>query len=817
MILANYQRALVCQIYDILVNGEDQNAGITLYGSAGTGKSTIAHGLLEQLQEDWYTFYLEGISQDLSPYLTWYIGTKLHSKQKLALGSEISFGMSFPPTPFSLELGVSPQRKEKNFILTSSEQALISDIKKQTGSNHNILFIADRYELWDIPSKHFLQKIFLPQLNLLSEYHLTVLIISCEKVSMETSIQWNYISVPKITDDNILFVLRQQKHSGFFDVSKIRLCAGDDLSLALMAADYYDGTNIPPLTFHEILDRRYKELPEEERDACRVLEPLAIIDSCFTKDETAFFIDPAPRDEFETEYWAEASLALAEERNFIVGAESFHFTSNKIREYFKAQLSKREKLYHRKFADYLQKCHSEDYYSRGQHLKQSIQTNDLKVIRDAWQLLFLAYIRRSSETGDTEDVYQIFADIKGLLMRLSPSLSKTQNHVLDELLAGFKEFSMYHYKNTLIHLQSVTASQLSPVCLAEVQRLVLLCYVQLADNHQGILQRAQELYDTINGEKFVEDEQYCRAALVLLDVYIDRSNNAQKVNTLNKRLIDIIQKYPGRPVFEELEACYNRKAALYYTAVIAFRQTAQSVQFYRNRQNLSGLYMALCNHSGNALVSGNYIDANRSISECVNLHRDASRSYYPSQYKVENNQILLSYLQEENEAGNNDETLLLAARKACENFKKIRDRQEDEVSHVIFFNYLGLSIFCSSSSWQEDLAFANLHYAETDEYYQFFLHDLNFASSLLQGDLYTAQNELTLLKKLDVPLLRDYKQILFRRQCEQELLLKSPKQLGCDPLMYHKKIVTACSHVQDSSCRFYGRGFLLSDLQFLSF
>lgn len=403
MNLADYQREVVEQIYSLLVD-EDVNRGITLYGDTGCGKSTIAHGIAEQLQEGWSVFYIEGINPDLSPYLTWHIGTKLHSRQKLNFGSEVSFGISFPPIPISLEFGSTLQRNRQNYVLTPSEEAVISGIKRQVGANHDILFIADNYELWDIPSKQLLQKIVLPQLELLSDFRLAVLIISHKKLSIENNFRWDNIPIFEISDDSILFVLRQCGYSGQINIKDIRLCAGNDLSLALMAAEYYDGneSDIRAFDINDILDRRYKNLPLEEHKACEVLEPLSIIDSYFTKDETAFFIDPMPKDKTETEYHAEECLMLAEEKMFIVGGEGYHFTSDKVKAYFKAQLLRREKLYHRKFAGYLQKRHPEDYFNRGKHLKLSLQTNDPKVILEAWQLLFLSYIRRSSEVGDTE-------------------------------------------------------------------------------------------------------------------------------------------------------------------------------------------------------------------------------------------------------------------------------------------------------------------------------------------------------------------------------------------------------------------------------
>lgn len=384
-------------------------------------------------------------------------------------------------------------------------------------------------------------------------------------------------------------------------------------------------------------------------------------------------------------------------------------------------------------------------------------------------------------------------------------------------MSGYQEFSKYNYKKALFHLQSITPSRLIPASLAECQRLILLCYVQLAENPLIICQLAEELYETVNTLNFCEDEQYCRAALVLLDVYIDRSNDSQKVRTLKKKFIQIIQQNMGSATFEEFEACYNRKASLYYSAVIASRQTAQSIQFYRSNFNRNGLYMALCNHLANTIVAGDYLVAEQTLNECDVMLRQNDGWYYPSRYKIENNRILLKFLLDERTFLENRNQYLISVKKAAMAFSEIMENQEDEVSHVILFNYLALSLLYGSKTIEKDLEKASRELSDIDDYYQYFLHDLLFAHALLQNNTITAKKELCILKKLDVPLLREYRQIFNKRQNEQENLLNAPWKLKGDSMMYHICISTACAHIQDPSCQFYGRGFLLSDLQFLSF
>lgn len=816
MNLADYQQKIVDAFYNLLV-ADDKNKGLTLYGDIGSGKSTIALSIANQLMEGWTIFYIEGIDSNLSPYLTWHIGTKLYSKRRLNLGSEISFGISFQPAPVSLELGASINISSANYILTPSEEAIISNIRGQADSNRNILFIADNYEMWDMPSKQLLQKIMHPQLGLFPEYHLNVLIVAQRKQSVNAPIPWKYEEMPAIPDESMIYILRENGHAEKICIKDIRICAGNDLSLALMAADYYAENGKTANDFIEIMDRRCDCLPAEKQEVRRILGPLSIIDTYFSKDEAAFFLNSPLRDKYEIEYLAEEYLLQAEEQMFIKGENSFLFTNEKVKDYFKTKLAKRERYYHRRFSEFLQKHHPEDYYSRGKHLELSIQSSDTKIIVEAWQLLLLAYFRRSAETGSTVDVYNIFKEIETLINRLPASTIETQRYVLSEFVLGYQELTKYNYKNALLHLQAITPSRLIPACQAECQRLILLCHIQLAEDRRMIIQTANDLYSTIQVADINEAEQYCRGALVLLDAFIDRSNDHEKVNVLKNELIRIIQDHIGTPTFDEFEACYNRKAALYYAAVVAYRQTEQSVQFYKNRCDRNGIYMALCNHSGNAIVSGQYGDAQKALAECTSVMKNSENWHYPSQYKVENNQILLNYLVVERNANGDRQKIMLAARRAVKLFSKIMGHQHDEVSHVILFNYIGMSMLCQTNTWELELSKANKILPELDEFYQYYLHDLNYASFLLKGDVINAKKSLDTLKSLDAPLLRNYRPIIQKRQLEQENILAVPEIIMSDPFEYHRMIHAACNHVQDDSCYFWGRGFLLSDLQFLSF
>ena len=141
----------------------------------------------------------------------------------------------------------------------------------------------------------------------------------------------------------------------------------------------------------------------------------------------------------------------------------------------------------------------------------------------------------------------------------------------------------------------------------------------------------------------------------------------------------------------------------------------------------------------------------------------------------------------ERNANGDRQKIMLAARRAVKLFSKIMGHQHDEVSHVILFNYIGMSMLCQTNTWELELSKANKILPELDEFYQYYLHDLNYASFLLKGDVINAKKSLDTLKSLDAPLLRNYRPIIQKRQLEQEnsnlqtTFSRNFQKIGCVP------------------------------------
>jgi len=812
MNLVDYQETLTEQIYDLLV-AQDIGININLFGSSGSGKTTIGLGITEYLKEDWKVFYLCGIDSEMSPYLTWHIGTKIFSQKKLNLNLEVSFGISNLVSPI-VEVAM-PKLEEKNLILNQCEEAIVTGIKKQAEGSSRILFIIDDYDLWDIPSKQLVEKVMLNQLNLLEEYKVSWLFLSeKDKVSFSPDLYWHNIKIDNISDSDILSVLYQNGFSDFLDVAEIKSYAGDNLRLVLLAANYYQkGIG----TFNELLDLRINTFSENEKKAISLLEPLSIVDAFFSQGEAAFFLDPTSLDDYELKYQANEYLSVAEVYNLIDGESAYYFSSLEIKKYFKSKLAKSEKRLHYQFSRFLQMKHPEDYYNRGRHIQSSIIDIYNGENNRAWQMLFLAYTRWNFNYGFDKDQYNIIREIRNLIDLNVPIQKEIQLDILNKLLQGWSSFKKYNYRNALLQLQSISESLLYPALRAECLRVILLCFLQLADDLVSIKNAANHLYQLIEKNDFEEDEQYCRAALVMLEVYADRCIDVTKARGLKIKLADIINKHLYSSEFLALNACFNRKAALFYTAEIAFNQTERSVSFYRECNDIKNLYMSLCNNAANAIICGKYDSAKMNLNECINMINKYPPSYFPSVYKVVNNIVLMQYLKNEYNSNDTDEEITRSAKTALAAYKTLLSKPAKEVSYVIYLNWLGLSMLCNENSWEYELLRAEEYFSDTDLFYEYYFRDLKFAGYLMQHNISAAKTELEILNQIRVPLLQPYNAIFQRRRQIQAKLLENPSSIEGNSIKYHKKIKDGCCHIQGLSSVFYGRGFLLSDLQFLSF
>jgi len=156
--LTDYQKYICDELYHSLV-GNDLSC-IMLRGEHGCGKSYILCSIPDMFVEGWKVLYLTGTGQTHQPYSTWYSHESFLMKKRSRFALQnVTLGFPGSPIPhiLPLELGVSINHSISG--LSSTEVSLLTEIQKEMHGAKHILVIADDYELWDISSMDFLEKL----------------------------------------------------------------------------------------------------------------------------------------------------------------------------------------------------------------------------------------------------------------------------------------------------------------------------------------------------------------------------------------------------------------------------------------------------------------------------------------------------------------------------------------------------------------------------------------------------------------------------------------------------------------------------------
>ena len=816
MQLVEYQEKIQKDIYHLIVDKEIQQ--IFLCGESGCGKSCILYSLQDVLLEDWKVIYIIGAGRTSSPYMAWYNDnfTLLGGMPRVSL-QNVTIGFQGIPVLPSFEFEVQLSIDKKVSSLNTTEISLLDEIQKCVKGNSHLLIIAEDYDEWDPLSVSFLKKILRYNSKLLPCIK-TFCIFSLANIP-----KLNFDDLPNkaisilssdISDSDIIEILHKNQFHKDYDIERIRQFSGVDLNLIMMIADYYDQTGNYDGN-NDIYQKRYSYYNSKKRSACEMLKPLTLTGGCFSTDEAIFFSSSIGEMNNETMLNAEENLSFAKNENIISGEkDKLFFQNHAVKEVFKSQIAKNEKRYHMQFCTFLKKCHPEDYYNRAFHQIMSITLENTDQIKEAWQLMMLYYIRSIAASDDLKLQKAVLSEIDNLIMRIGElDIQDKQRTVYYGIYKAFSEYKNWEYEKTIAYLELIHTEQLSTFLLAEYVRIKLVCLTQLAKNKKMVREIADNLLDIVTSDGFEEDEVACQALLVLMNIYYDHTPDASKCRIVSRRLDQILQKHYRNRAFAYFNMIKNRKATLLFSAPIAMGCTRECVIDAEKSGNIYERFFAYCNHAGNAIVAGDYIGAKDVLRKADELQKKPYLQF-PSVYKIENNRLLLEYLTKERNVKDEDAFIELSVN-MLDKFEKLLFKQGEEVSHVIELNCLSLKYI--SGNIDINLVLNLLDDVGEDAYYAYFLHDILLADAIISKNQEEAQAELHVLKELDVPLLKEERYILNERNKIQKSILIDFEAVELTPYHYHRLISDGCSKIQDPSCYFWGRGFLLSDLQYLSF
>jgi energy-coupling factor transporter ATP-binding protein EcfA2 len=819
MQMVGYQIKCYEKLYDSLVNMDKQL--ILFTGQKGCGKSTIIEELANALKETWKVYLLMGSGKTSPPYYTWYAAQKSVKQVKNRI-TDISFGVNFQPVglPVGIEMSIGLTSAET--VFNGNEQAILKDIKRTTIED-DILFLADDYNAWDQASKELLEKILICKTNIFgSEKHIHIILIdsqfdiSSDMFSKFTNEYIEVCAMDKIRLEDIVQIVNQQpeiKALQICDLDNIIHFTGYDLRLINLAVQYQQN-NVDFFEVHslkDLLEKRISHISKNHEAVCHALEYVSIIDSLFSEKEAAYLLDKEP-------LHAERILDKAVDLYLIRKRHAYDFPNLEIQKYFEEKLDIEKKYLHHRFAQYLQLHHPEDYLSRAYHLYLSEEANNDQNIVNAAYLTAIGIVRRKEITGGIPEL-TVEKQLSKIICKLPTMIKDLVKSNITTYFEGNTVLNKCNYSEAIIQFAGLNIMYAPKAFAVEVMRLHLLSHIQLADDMYEIKRVANEIYDQIIDVEFCEDEIWCRIALLLLEVYGDRHIQLDKFLQLKSGFESRIRKHMNKTVFRSLYAKYACKSALFYNSLIAVKLTDESCEFFRTYSSTLNLYFSLCNNAANRIVCGEYVEAEKRLRECKEIISDNLDISFPSTYKIENNLIINNFLQSEGELLNyssrNKETIIPAAATAVIKLEQLRDQQGYEVSHVINFNLLSMYMICDMKKQAADLLQKfEEEYKNLDVFYKYYYHNIYCANNILMEAYNDALHHLEILENLHVVLLSSFSKVLNKRnQILHQLIYE---KYNGDSYCFNYEFIRRGIHIQDSSASFWGRGFLLSDLQFLS-
>lgn len=838
MVLVGYQQRYFDKLYSAVV--DDEWPFILFSAPKGCGKSFITEMLAQALQENWKVFHIEGLGTDKPPYSTWAQTAYPHGRFGLQLKS-VSFSLSFKPVSQAVDstsqwlkwlsntsVGVNLAFERNTKFLNDNEQAILKAINKEAGSAEKILIIADRYSCWDQASREMLLKLaFLSETNLSEHRKIHFIYVDTESdTSFFDSISINIkeYDIPKteITEADIKHIVAANPSIDVLkinDLNRIMSYTGYDLDLISLAVKYEQSIqSVHEITsLSKLLEKRIAQLGDEQKEVAESLKQISIINMPFSDADAATLLKQGAVD-------TEILLDDATDLLFInkhADSSTYEFPDDEIQQFFMEQLEQRRKAQHHSFAKYLQQAYPSDYTNRAYHLKMSGRVNNDSMAIPAAYLLAIESIRRKELTGGVPDE-NLNALIIDYLDGEDDIASGRVMKQIDALSDGFDHYNRCEYEMATECLARIKDTMSTPAFIAEKLRLDLLCYVQMANNRTAIKKRANTLYNRIQEDDFLEDELWCRAALLLLSVYTDRFDVADRVEALHEGFVQRIGIHPTQDAFSELERQYYRKAALFCKPSAAVDNTQDCCKDYEDINSVPNLYMCLCNNAANRIICGDYIVAGERLDHCTALEKEMENP--PSPYKVANNSIINTFLSNEGHdyTAMDRGKLIQAAADASREFDKlIEDLQSNsnEVSHVMEFNQISMLMLSGEKERAENLL-DELQYVfdQLDDFYLFYYHNARTAMYILNGQFPKAGEQLTLLKNQKVALLDEHSDAILNERVRMfRTMIKDEFAGDAFELNYaFLKNGVKPAYSQDKSLRYWWRAFLLSDMQFLS-
>lgn len=825
------QKKIINEIVTAFEQKKETATICLLIGNSGTGKSHIAKTVADKWTEianERRTVVLEGdLSQSERAYYPFNAGldqAKGHLQEKSASKQSLTeLAKGIPIAGDFLGMLVSNlasdqviKQKHLFSILTDDEYDILLALNNFY-KEADVLFIADNFHYWDESSIKFLDLLcsgrFNQTLPFLKRIRVLILYASDQTDNANKHLKlffdnnkhhvFSTKSIDKSAFAKVLTAfgapqLQTDKIDLLFSITNGHLEIVKKLSDTLQKVHAADASlmfknEIFPVSRQDLLEKifilRLQQLGADGHQIISLLEYASIIGLHFQFEEIVCL----------TQYKKEETLQIierAKELHFVNATDSHSsFSHEVIREFFLCRIENKKSTYYKKFAECLGVLRPAEYFTRANLLFESGQVAEsmtlyvighLKSLRDGTAMPSLVRSRISNLAGQ----YNL-------------------DGFIDNLSVAYQHFHEGKYdiaKRLLKELEDIYPQSL----LAEKYYLLSLCLPKNLDRQDLIESRNCLLnWDAL---KVNESEIWIRLMLTLISRHA-HLNDYEEAAVVERKIMMLLSE---RAAFDPA-AAYNlnvlrRKASILHISEIAKKRTELAIGYFKGK--LDGgvylypiqYYMALINHSGNLISSGDFETAYFFSQQAFVLRDQTPEIIFPRPEVATNNFILAAYLSSHLSAGKCVELYELL-------FSRI-DKSEERI--LIQTNYI---IFKALDNKVDD-AYRLLEklwsYLQTgtreDFYYNYYVQINRFALHFLTDRKEQAAQIMASCRK-QIPSTPDKQFLKRRHDLLEETYLES---LSLNPEEWNKYLFKKYPAELGVSWAFFGHAFLFTDMQFWS-
>ncbi|HET7436913.1 MAG TPA: ATP-binding protein [Thermoanaerobaculia bacterium] len=698
------------------------------------------------------------------------------------------------------------QQKRATRFLSDEEREILFHLQRLAGDS-SLLLAVDNLHFLDTASADFLVALRDPQVVEAYPF-LEQMRIVCAGAELLTrapavdivvrNLHPKRLVLPHAPREHVAAILRLMGATVELPDEVVDFCAqvsGGHLEVLRLIAEYIgqdparpkrltvDGRTTHSLYF--LFEERVRSLGDEGRLILEALELLAVAGATISDPELECLLT-------EPYAYLAGAAKRAVELN-ILRRESGRrtFSHEIVQRMFLDRVEARRPEVHEKFARCVARLRSGDYASRAYHYDRAGRTDEALIMR------FVDYLQRL-RNGDAP----LDANIDDFTAEAAPDIAEFIV-ALSRAWTVFRNGEPRAAHDILENLSDVYP----PVLMAEKDYLAARC----VKTHGSANARAYmvEILRRWRDETPVEFEQWFRLMSILTIMQVDNGDYAGARVTSRLIAIQLAMRTSFDPFADSARHIIDRRDAALFQAEIAAQRCQRAVHFFTGSdpaspRNPIQLYFALTNLGANLLMIGEFADAQRVAAEAVGMHAAMPSIRFP-RLQIPLNNLLVAALYNQS----------VTAEQAVRSMRVVVETIPDPGDAILIDNNMAvMNALAGDLNMALGILSGVVQRLPRDGYYSYFARtNLTCFEHLINGHARARAQWLDLAAS--IPTIPEGDRAALEKR--HELLTNAFDNVGIGDIRRWWNYLNETIRPQVGPVwKFYGYGFLMSDIQFWS-